>query len=96
MNNDLHRTQLGKGTKNSNYDLKLATPGWGRDVHLKTKNLAFFIENSFQLSEKLSVNLGSRLENGETKLSGTLAYYPESEIPLGIKHNFPLFGGGFS
>ena len=96
MNNDLHRTQLGKGTANSNYDLTLATPGWGRDVHLKTNNLAFFIENSFQLSEKLSINLGSRLEKGETNMSGTLAYYPENEIPLGIKHNFPLFGGGFS
>lgn len=95
MKNDLHRTQLGKGTTNSNYDLTLVTPGWGRDVHLKTNNLAFFIENNFQLSQKLSVNLGARLEKGETDMSGTLAYYPDNDIPLGIKHNFPLFGGGF-
>ena len=40
MNNDLHRTQLGKGTTGSDYDLSLVEPGWGRDVHLKTKNVA--------------------------------------------------------
>ena len=96
MNNDLHRTQLGRGTTGSDYDLTLVTPGWGRDVHLKTSNIALFAENSFQLSEQLSVNLGARVEMGETKMSGTLAYYPENEIPLSIKHKFPLFGVGFS
>ena len=96
MNNDLHRTQLGKGTTGSDYDLTLVTPGWGRDVHLKTSNIALFAENSFQLSEQLSVNLGARVEMGETKMSGTLAYYPENEIPISIKHNFPLLGVGFS
>ena len=47
MNNDLHRTQLGKGTTGSDYDLTLVTPGWGRDVHLKTKNIALFAEKYF-------------------------------------------------
>ena len=96
MNNDLHRTQLGKGTSGSDYDLTLVTPGWGRDVHLKTSNIALFAENSFQLSQQFSVNLGARIEIGETNMSGTLTYYPENKIPLSIKHKFPLLGVGFS
>jgi Fe(3+) dicitrate transport protein len=96
MNNDLHRTQLGKGTTGSDYDLTLVTPGWGRDVHLKTSNVALFAENSFQLSKDLSVNLGARLEMGETKMSGIITYYPANDIPLSMDHHFPLFAAGFS
>lgn len=47
MNNDLHRRQQGKGTTGSDYDLTLITPGWGRDLHFKTHNIAFFAENNF-------------------------------------------------
>ncbi|MEI9944006.1 MAG: TonB-dependent receptor [Chitinophagaceae bacterium] len=62
MNNDLHRTQLGVGTNGSDYDLTLLSPVWGRDVHLKTKNVAFFAENKFQLLHNLSVNAGARVK----------------------------------
>jgi len=96
MNNDLHRTQLGVGTTGSDYDLTLVTPGWGRDVHLKTSNAAMFAENNFQLSDKFSVNVGARVEMGETKMSGTITYYPENDIPVKMDHHFPLFGAGFS
>ena len=96
MNNDLHRTQLGKGTTGTDFDLTLVTPGWGRDLHLKTNNLALFAENKWQLLSKLSVNIGARIEDGETKMSGTISYYNENEIPLAIKHQFPLLGAGFS
>jgi Fe(3+) dicitrate transport protein len=92
MNNDLHRTQLGTGTTGSDYDLTLVNPEWGRDVHLKTKNIALFAENKFQLSQKLSVNAGIRAENGQTNMSGTIAYYPDNHIPVSIKHKFPLLG----
>lgn len=96
MNNDLHRTQLGKGTTGIDYDLTLVAPGWGRDVHLKTNNVALFAENSFQLSKNLSVNAGARVEIGETKMSGIITYYPANEIPVSMEHRFPLFGAGFS
>ena len=96
MNNDLHRLQMGKGTTGSNYDLSLVIPGWGRDVHLKTTNWAFFAENKLQLTDKLSINAGFRMEAGATNLSGKITYYPDNEIPVQIKHNFPLFGAGFS
>lgn len=92
MNNDLHRTQLGKGTTGSDYDLSLVDPVWGRDVHLKTKNVALFVENKFQLLHNLFVNAGARIETGRTNMSGKITYYPGNSIPLTIKHQFPLFG----
>ena len=96
MNNDLHRTQLGKGTTGSDYDLTLVEPGWGRDVHLKTKNIALFAENRFRLLKNLSVNVGARIESGGTDMIGTIVYYPDNELPVSIDHEFPLFGANFS
>lgn len=96
MNNDLHRTQIGKGTTGSDYDLSLVEPGWGRDVHLKTNNLALFAENKFELFKDFSLNLGARMELGETNLSGTVSYYPNGDLPVSIKHEFPLLGISFS
>ncbi|MEJ0102580.1 MAG: TonB-dependent receptor [Bacteroidota bacterium] len=96
MNNDLHRTQLGKGTTGSDYDLTLVEPGWGRDMHFKTQNVALFAENSFRLLHNLSINAGARVEMGHTDMSGTISYYPDNEIPLTLKHHFPLFGASFS
>lgn len=96
MNNDLHRRQLGKGTTGSDYDIRLVEPGWGRDVHLKTRNLAFFVENSFSITSKFTFNAGARLEAGKTDMSGTIVYYPQNEIPLRIRHSFPLLGFSLS
>ncbi len=95
MNNDLHRRQLGKGTNGSDYDLTLVDPAWGRDLHFKTKNIAAFVENKFQLLKNFSVNVGVRVENGETDLSGKINYYPANEIPVTIKHQFSLLSVGF-
>ncbi|MEI9912146.1 MAG: TonB-dependent receptor [Bacteroidota bacterium] len=96
MNNDLHRTQLGKGTTGSDYDLTLLDPVWGRDVHLKTHNIALFAENKFQLLSNLSVNAGARVETGQTDMSGRITYYPDNDIPVTIKHKFPLLGVNIS
>ncbi|MEP7107277.1 MAG: TonB-dependent receptor [Ferruginibacter sp.] len=96
MNNDLHRAQLGKGTTGSDYDLSLTDPGWGRDVHLKTTNIALFAENKLQLLRDLSVNFGARIETGQTDMSGKITYYPQNELPVRIKHRFPLLGANIS
>lgn len=92
MNNNLHRQQLGKGTTGSDFDLSLVTPGWGRDMHYKTNNIALFAENMWQLTKRLSVNTGARVEIGETNMTGTIVNYPENDISNTIKHKFPLFG----
>jgi Fe(3+) dicitrate transport protein len=92
MNNDLHRRQLGKGTTGSDYDLTLVTPAFGRDLHLKSTNIAVFAENRFTLFEGFSLNAGARLEIGDTKMSGVIINYPDNAIPNKIKRRFPLFG----
>lgn len=96
MNNRLHRTQLGKGTTGSDFDLTLTDPNWGRDITFKTQNVALFAENKINLLRNLSVNLGARVEIGKTNMSGEILNYPENDIPLLIKHNFPLFGANMS
>lgn len=96
MNNDLHRTQLGKGTTGSDYDLTLVDPVWGRDLHFKTTNLALFAENKFQVKNNLAVNVGARVEVGKTDMSGKIVYYPDNQIPVSIKHQFPLLGVNLS
>jgi Fe(3+) dicitrate transport protein len=92
FNNDLHRQQQGKGTTGSDFDLTLIDPAWGRDLHFKTKNVAFFAENRFQLLSKLSITPGVRIERGESKMTGTISYYDPNDIPNTIEHKFPLFG----
>lgn len=96
MNTDLHRRQLGKGTTGSNYDLTLLDPVFGRDVHLKTKNIALFLENKFELLPNLSLTAGARVESGTTDMSGTITYYPVNDLPVSMSHKFPLFGASLS
>jgi Fe(3+) dicitrate transport protein len=92
MRNNLNRQQLGKGTTGIDFDLTLSEPGWGRDLHFKTKNVAFFVENNFKLSSKLSLNPGFRMEIGQSDMYGTIVYYNANDIPNTISHKFPLFG----
>lgn len=95
MNNDLHRTQLGKGTTGSDFDLTLIDPLWGRDINLTTNNIAFFAENKWQLSKQFEMTAGIRLESGTTHMSGKISYYPDHAIPVQMKHRFPLVGFGW-
>lgn len=92
MRNDLHRRQLGKGSTGSDFDLDLITPGWGRDLHFKTNNLAIFIENKWSPVSNLAISAGLRYEIGQSDLSGKVSYYPDEQLPNKIKHSFPLFG----
>ncbi len=96
MTNDLHRTQLGKGSRNSDFDINLVDPIWGRDLHFKTQNIAAFVENNFEVTKNFSINVGARFETGESKLKGTIVYYPDNEIPVSIKHQYPLLGTSFT
>jgi Fe(3+) dicitrate transport protein len=92
MNNDLHRRQLGKGTTGSHYDLSLVTPGFVRDIHFKTGNVALFAENAFQIGKRLTLSPGIRWENGSSRMDGVIGYYTVNELPTIINHNFVLPG----
>lgn len=92
INNDLHRQQQGKGTTGTDYDLTLTEPGFGRDMHLKSNNIALFAENKFQMTEHLSITPGVRMELGESVMSGVISYYDPQGVPNTIEHKFPLLG----
>lgn len=94
FNNDLHRrfTPNG-GSTGTDYDVNIdPAKGWLRDLHFKTQNVAFFAENRFQITTRFSVTPGLRYEIGESRMSGTLAYYDPEDLPTTIKHDFPLLG----
>lgn len=92
MDNDLHRRQQGMGTTGIDYTLDLMQPGWGRNLHYLTSNLAAFLENRVEVTSKLSIQVGARIENGQTDMKGTTVYYDDQDLPNTIKHRFPLFG----
>ncbi|MEQ1585915.1 MAG: TonB-dependent receptor [Cyclobacteriaceae bacterium] len=92
FNNDLHRRQQGTGTTGTDFDLTVTESGFGRDMHLKSKNVAFFIENKFQVLPQLSITPGARLELGESVMSGIISYYDPEDVPNTIEHKFPLLG----
>ena len=92
INNDLNRQQIGKGTAGFDYDLSLATPGYGRDLWFRTGNIAVFAEHLLQLNPRLSVSGGMRVENGTTDMTGTISYLAPAKVPNQIMHRFPLFG----
>lgn len=92
FDNDLHRQQLGKGTTGSDFDLTLTEPGFGRDLHFKTKNVAVFVENSFVIARGWTLNPGVRIESGVSNMSGVIRYYDPGNLPNSISHRFPLLG----
>ena len=92
INNDLHRQQQGRGTTGSDFDMSITAAGWGRDMHLKTKNIALFAENKFQLTRNFSVSPGIRFESGTSKMLGNISYLPPLEVQNTIKHQFSLLG----
>jgi Fe(3+) dicitrate transport protein len=91
MNNDLHRRQQGIGSTGNDFDLRILG-NWCRDLHFKTQNIAIFVENRFNLTTKLAVASGFRIESGESIMSGMISYYDASKFPNAILHRFPLFG----
>lgn len=95
LSNDLHRRQLGKGSAGTDFDLSITSSGFIRDMHFKTENLAFFLENKWDITDRFSWNTGFRFESGETKMFGSIAYLDPSQVANKIEHQFPLFGTSF-
>lgn len=87
------RNQKGEGTTGWDYDLSLTQP-YRIELEFNTLNYAFFAENQFQLTKKLSFTPGMRYEMIDTKMSGVFHDLPDFTLPLKLKRNFPLFGAG--
>jgi Fe(3+) dicitrate transport protein len=92
ISNDLNRRQLGKGSTGTDYDLTLSDPNWGRDLHYKTRNIAFFAENLLNITPSFSVSPGIRVESGNTRMDGVLRVAPTDGFQTDIAHEFVLFG----
>jgi Fe(3+) dicitrate transport protein len=92
IHNTLHRRQQGRGTTGADFDLTLVDTAWGRNMYLQSQNIAFFLENSFKISPRWRVNIGGRVEIGNSRLSGRVLYLPDESIKNNIKHKYPLFG----
>jgi Fe(3+) dicitrate transport protein len=92
MDNELQRRQRGVGTTGSDFDLSLARPGWGRDLLLVSGNLAGFVEQSFSVSDAWRVNIGARVESGDSDMSGVAVGYAPGELPNTIRRGFTLLG----
>ena len=92
MDNDLHRRQLGKGTTGASYDLTLINPGFIRDMHFKSTNIALFAENAFLINSRLTISPGVRFESGNSSMTGQVKYYTVNQLPTAIRHNFLLLG----
>lgn len=92
IHNDMSRRQQGKGSTGSDYDLTISAAGWGRDLTFNTRNTAFFLENKFQISPRLFVSPGVRVELGKSDMSGSVSYLPPADVATSIPRNFPLFG----
>ncbi|QKZ13807.1 TonB-dependent receptor family protein [Spirosoma sp. KUDC1026] len=91
MSTDLHRQQQGQGTTGDDFDLTLVSP-FRRDLHFRTNNIALFAENQFQLTPRLNISPGIRIENGLTRMRGTITYYTPDNLPTDINHHFALLG----
>lgn len=92
FDNDMHRRQQGTGTTGTDFDLSVTDPVFGRDMRFKSKNVAFFLENKFQITEAWSITPGLRYESGQSKMTGVISYYDPQEVPKTISHTYPLFG----
>ncbi|MEN9399343.1 MAG: hypothetical protein RL632_444 [Bacteroidota bacterium] len=94
------RKQQGIGTTGSDFclDLTDSISGklWGKDMNLTTKNASVYVENLFQLGERISITPGARLEYIYTGASGYISPALTSKA-IDIERNrlFVLFGLGF-
>lgn len=95
IRNDLHRRQKGESAADFDAAYEITSEGFGRDLHYFTDNLALFAEQSVDVSEKLTLNTGIRVEKGLTRMRGRIRDYAENEIPNDIAHYFPLLGVSF-
>jgi Fe(3+) dicitrate transport protein len=92
ISNDMKRRQVGVGTSNSDADFSVKNDEYRRDMHFKTNNLAFYIENMFQLTDKWVLSPGLRFESGRSDFSGKLIYLDDNKIPNNIEHEYILGG----
>lgn len=90
------RKQIGNGTVAANFDLTV-DGRYSRDLDFQTDNIAFFAENQFKVTEKLSITPGVRYENIKSSIDGRLSITSGNDVnvtPEAFTRNKFLFGLG--
>jgi Fe(3+) dicitrate transport protein len=90
--NRMLRKQQGVGTGGSDFDLTVTGPGFRRDVAYRSQNVAVYVENLFRGTSRWTVVPGIRVELGDTRMDGRLAYYDPADTPREIDHRYALAG----
>ncbi|MBK9270475.1 MAG: TonB-dependent receptor [Saprospiraceae bacterium] len=93
FHNDMNRKQQAPGTTGTDYDLSTTGP-FRRDLHYRSNTAAFFMENTFYITDHLTISPGFRYETGRSDLSGKIQYLQDTNIPNRIIHNIPSLGMG--
>jgi Fe(3+) dicitrate transport protein len=86
------RKQQGVGTGGDDFDLTVTGQGFRRDVAYRSQNLAFYVENLFRVTPGWTLVPGVRVELGNTRMDGRLAYYDPADTPRDIEHRYALAG----
>lgn len=66
------RKQRGKGDAGFDYDTNILTNRFPTELEFTTKNIAFFAENQFKITKKMSIAAGLRHENIVSDIKGLL------------------------
>ncbi len=91
---DNHRLQQATGTTGSDVDLS-TTGTFAKDLGLGTRNAAFYVENLFRLTNKLSVVPGMRMEHIQSHVDGRINSDGSGAVDSGERtRTVPLFGVG--
>jgi len=89
------RNQLGVGSSDSNFDLVLSNPTYGRAMKFRTVNYAFFAEHIFYIGNRLKVIPGARFEMLENSKSGYINTTTTGNIAKETRsRNVLLYGAG--
>ncbi len=90
------RRQEGRGSTGSNFDLNIEGD-FARDLDFRTRNVAFFAENQFKVSDNFSITPGLRYENIQSEAGGRFGISGGNPVLLEnetIDRSKPLFGLG--
>lgn len=91
------RKQRGKGDLGFDYNTNILTEKFPAELEFITKNIAFFAENQFKITDKFSVTPGIRYENIVSDIKGRLSTSGTTEVnvtPKSTKRSLFLAGIG--
>jgi len=93
------RKQRGKGDAGFDYSTNILTGKYPTELDFTTKNLAFFVENLFQITDRCSITPGLRYEHINSAMEGRLSMTGNTDIeatPNSVARNIVLAGVGIN